>query len=530
MTPLSRRQFVHHLGLAAAAATCVPGRLRATPPGPVSLAGSRPNILLIMADDLGFADLGCYGATIVETPNLDRLGFGGTRFTQCYNNAKCAPSRATLLTGLYSQQVGCHGPPVTWRHCATLAEALQPAGYRSWLSGKWHAGQSPHDRGFEREFALCNGHCNYWNGAYASPVPPDFEPDWYRTHRTRWAFDGVDHANWAPDAPNFFTTDAFSDAAVRFITAGADDPAPFLLHLAYTAPHFPLQAPPEDIAKYRGRFRDGWDAMRARRHARQLELGLLDPAWPLSARDEATPPWDDVAEQDRDDWDLRMAVYAAMIDRMDRGIGRVLDALDATGQRDNTLILFLSDNGGNAEEFNRTPDVAPGPIASFRTLDPPWAGATNTPFRKYKTWNHEGGISTPLIAHWPGRVPAGRICGDVVHILDFMPTCLELAGAAYPTENAGEPVLPLEGRSFVPALAGQPSAPRDLLCWQFGGAAAARRGRWKVVRLDRKSGWELYDVEADRTETRNLAAVEPARTAALVADWEAWARRVGGRL
>ena len=524
--PQSRRQFLHKLGLGAAS-VCLTAPLCADRTTRPALSGSRPNILLILADDLGFSDLGCFGSPTLETPHLDQLAAGGTRFTQFYNNAKCAPSRASLLTGLYAQQIGCHGPPARLENCVTLAEALRPAGYRTWMSGKWHAAETPFQRGFERAYGLCDGHNNFWTNGYTDPDGKGFTPDWAERRRARWAIDGQEFSNWKPDSPDFFTTDAFTDAAVGYLRDAANDPSPFFLHLAYTAPHFPLHAHPEDIAKYRGRFRHGWEEERARRHQRQLELGLVDARWTLPGRDEQVPAWSEV--KDADDWDLRMAVYAAMIERMDRGIGRVVETLRKTGRLDDTLILFLSDNGGCAEQYNLTPEIAPGPKESFRTLDAGWAAATNTPFRKFKNWDHEGGICTPGIAHWPGRVPAGRVAQDVGHFIDFMPTCLDLAGAPYPEEHRDQPVLPPEGRSLVPVLAGGTHHGERLLAWQFGSAAAARRGRWKIVRRGRQSPWELYDLEADRTETRNLAATRADLVAQLETEWHAWAKRVGVR-
>jgi arylsulfatase len=489
-----------------------------------SPAGSRPNIILILADDLGYSDLGCFGGEI-QTPNLDRLGMGGTRFTQFYNNAKCAPTRASLMTGLYSQQTGCHGPPVQLSRCVTLAEVLRSSGYRTWMTGKWHAAETPHQRGFERHFGPCHGHLNYWNPGErrpGEPAPAAYRPD----DVCRWAIDDREYLPWTPEDRDFYATDAFTDHAIRYIREGREDPRPFFLHIAYTAPHFPLQARPADIEKYRGRYRKGWDTTRLERYHRQLQLGLIDAAWGLPPRDETVPAWLEI--EDKDQWDLRMSVYAAMVDRMDQNIGRLLEALRAAGKDANTLILFLSDNGGTAEDYNRTPDVAPGPIDSYRTLDAGWANVTNTPFRKFKMWNHEGGISTPFIAHWPGVVPAGAISDEVGHVIDIMPTVLELAGAEYPKKRDGASVLPFEGRSLLPLLVGgeRPSIP---LMWQFGGAAAVRIGNLKAVRRDRKSGWELYNIEADRTEMNDLAQDHPAELRELVSAYDDWVQRVGAR-
>lgn len=524
--PPSRREFLGGLGAAAAALTLPAGLAKSEPTSPETSAQGglpqRPNILLIMADDMGFSDLGCYGADVVETPNLDRLGMGGMRFTQFYNCAKCAPTRASLLTGLYASQAGSDGEVAYLRHCATLGEALRPAGYRTWMTGKWHQYETPYQRGFDRYYGLCDGQCNYWNPGRARPGEP--EPG--RMRFGRWAIDGEEFAEWTPTDPDFFSTDAFTDHALQYLDETPDDAQPFLLHVCYTAPHFPLHAPPEDIAKYRGKFMHGWDELRERRHKRQLALGLLDPQWKLSNRDERAPAWADLSEPEQQDWDLRMAVYAAMIDRMDRNIGRLIRKLEETGQLENTLIMFLSDNGGCAESFNLTPDIDPGPVESFRTLDLPWANATNTPFRKFKRRDHEGGISTPFIAHWPGVIPPGRINHDVAHVIDVMPTLLELAGGTYPQMNRGEPVVPCEGLSLTPLLRGESRAGHELLCWEYRIYAAARRGRWKILRSHPTEPWELYDMVNDRTETTDRAKDHPEIVLALALDYDRWATRV----
>ena len=479
-----------------------------------------------MADDMGYADLGCFGASVVETPNLDRLGFGGTRFTQFYNCAKCAPSRASLLTGLYPPQAGSDGEKAFLTNCVTLGEALRPAGYHTWMTGKWHQFETPYQRGFDHFFGLCDGQSNYWNPGPprpGEPEPGNFTPKAY----THWAIDDQEFDAWTPPTKEFFTTDAFTDEALGYMRRYAGDGKPFFLHVCYTAPHFPLQAHPADIAKYRGKFMGGWDAMRERRHRRQLGLGVVDEIWSLSDRDEAAPAWDSLSEAEQRDWDLRMAVYAAMIDRMDRNIGRLLHELEETGELENTLILFLSDNGACAEVFNRTPDIDPGPVESFRTLDLPWANACNTPFRKFKRRDHEGGISTPLLAYWPGVVPAGRIERSMCHVMDVMPTLLELAGGTYPPTYDGRPIVPCEGRSLLPLLQGKAWAGHELLCWEYSIYAAARRGDWKIVRLAPDEPWELYNMAADRTETHDLASQFPERVAALASDYAAWSERVG---
>mgnify|MGYP003651124715 FL=1 len=485
---------------------------------------------MIFADDLGFSDLGCYGANIVETPNLDRMGFGGMRFTQFYNNAKCAPSRASLLTGLYSQQVGCQGPPVAMRDCVTTGEALRLAGYQTWYSGKWHAEETPYQRGFDRAWGLCDGHCNYFNPGPAR-VPGDPDPAFWgaspQKPYPRWADNDREIIGWTPDDPDFYTTDAFTDRAITYLQEAAGDDRPFYLHLCYTAPHFPLQARDEDIAKYRGRFKGGWDEMRRRRHERQLELGIVDARWKLPARDEPVPAWEDAT--DPDEQDHLMAVYAAMIDRMDQNIGRLRQAVDERGETENTLILFMSDNGGSSEDFQHTPDTPPGGIDSFRFVGANWANASNTPFRKFKSWDHEGGVSTPGIAYWPGVIPAGTLNHDVAHLIDVMPTLLELAGSAYPQTYDGRNVTPCEGRTLLPLFEGRSREPHPQLGWQFWNWAALREGDWKIVRRAKDAPWELYDMAADRTETNDLAALHPDIVERLAAGHVAWAEHVGAK-
>lgn len=498
---------------------------------PTDTAPARPNIVIILADDLGFSDVGGYGAEIA-TPNLDRLAAEGLRFTQFYNSARCCPTRAALLTGLYPHQAGVGhmlqdwAPPGYTRglndRCATIADLLRDAGYRTYMVGKWHVGppadpkptNRPLDRGFDRFFGGGGG------GNY-------FVPDILVS----------DDKRVKPEGDDFYVTDAYSDAAVRFLEehARSAGKACFFLHLCYTAPHFPLQAKPADIARYRGRYKDGWDALRAARFARQKELGVVDPRWQLSPRDPVARPWSGVELADRDEWDLRMAVHAAMIDCMDQGIGRVLNALRRIGAEDNTLVLFLSDNGASAEFLDTWPNPArghkPGSVTgtreSHRCLEVGWANAANTPFREHKMWVHEGGIATPLIARWPAGIPKrGALTRQVAHIIDLMPTCLELVGTRYPDARKGAALTPLEGRSLVPVLRGRDATEPRTLCWEHEGNRAIRDGDWKLVA--RFNGpWELYDMTADRTECNDLASRQPDRVAALAAKWQAWADRVG---
>jgi arylsulfatase len=484
----------------------------------------RPNVVIILADDLGFSDIEPYGSEI-PTPNLSRLAAEGLRFTQFYNAARCCPTRAALLTGLYPHQAGVGHMLQDWGRpgyapglndrVATIAERLRDAGYRSYHVGKWHVGgfgpaagrNFPLDRGFERAVGTAGG------GNYFDPKPL-YEDRRALTH-----------------GPDIYVTDFFTDAAVRFIEEHARDYAgrPFFLHLCYTAPHFPLQAKPADIARHRGRYRDGWDRLRERRFARQQALGICAPHGTLSPRDPAARAWEAVPEAERDEWELRMAVHAAMIDCMDQGIGRVLEALGRAGVERDTLVLFLSDNGASAEALDSWPNPGrghkPGSVVgtreSHRCLEIGWANAANTPLREHKMWVHEGGIATPLIARWPAGIGArGALTDAVGHVIDLVPTFVELAGA-----GARPQLAPLEGTSLVPALRGGALAERTL-AWEHEGNRALRRGRWKLV-ASFGGPWELYDLEADRTETRDRAAEEPERVRELAAAWEAWARRVG---
>ncbi len=490
-----------------------------------------PNIVVILADDMGYSDLGCFGSEI-HTPNLDGLAQQGIRFTQAYCAARCCPSRAALLTGLYPHQAGMgdmvctakkprpEGPYQGYlnRRCATFGELLRTGGYRTYMSGKWHVGESPdhwpRKRGFDRYFGLISGASSYFELL-------EEEKD--------LRFMARDDEPFVPEGDRFYMTDAFTDNAVTFLKEHQDATKPFLLYLAYTAPHWPLHAWPEDIAKYRGQYRMGWDSLRERRYKRMLELGIVDPKWKLSPRDEDVHAWDSV--ENKDDWDLRMAVYAAMIDRMDQGIGRVLETLRAIGAEENTLVLFLSDNGGCHEtvagrKLNK-PGTHPGERGSFVAYERPWANASNTPYRLFKHWVHEGGIATPLIARWPARIKdRGGLTTQVAHITDVMATCLDMAGVAYPKTFEGNELVPLVGKSLVPVFDGKTREPHARLFWEHEGNRAVREGKWKLVATTRGE-WELFDMEADRTELNNLVHEQTAKATELHQAWDVWANQCG---
>ena len=435
---------------------------------------AHPNILVILADDMGYSDIGCFGSEI-HTPNIDRLASDGVRFTQTYNCARCSPSRACLLTGLYPHETGMglnymgtsDNPAYKGyinEHSATIADVLSGAGYKTMMSGKWHIGHDrphwPRDSGFDQFWGILDGASNYFRPGKNSRMVQNDDP--------------------VVVGKDFYMTDAITDHCVDFLQHDGRGAQPFFFYLAYTAPHWPLQAHPEDIAKYQGKYLIGWDEVRRQRFERMRKLGVLDPQWELSPRDTDAPSWDD--EKNKVEMDRRMAVYAAQIECMDRGIGRVLDTLAATGADKNTLIFFLSDNGASAEVREKGgPDVQTGGVDSFRSYTLPWANVSNTPFRLFKSWVNEGGISTPMIIRWPGVVPAGGAWHrEVTHLIDVMPTCLEAAGAHYPEESHGNKLYPLDGKSLVPLLKGDRWERDKPLVWEHEGNAAAPPGEMET--------------------------------------------------
>ncbi len=498
--------------------------------------GSRPNIVLVLADDLGYSDLGSYGSEIA-TPNIDALATRGVRFTRFYNATRCCPSRASLLTGLYPHQAGvghmvdhrfapvrekAGGAPSYLGHLSeravTIAEVLRASGYRTLMSGKWHLGPDkgtwPVDRGFDRSFAHLHQGMNYFGPKAGFSNDDDLQLV-------------VDGEPWEP-APgvDFYLTDEISDRAAAMIREQAKDARPFFLYLPYTAPHWPLHARPADIAKHKGTYTVGWDELRARRHRKMIDLGIVDAKWPLSPRPKGVPAWDSLTPVQKADWDLKMAVYAAMVESMDAGLGRVMRALADLGAEQNTLVLFLSDNGPSSEApQDGTPGAVVGTAASFTGYGSPWANLSATPLRDFKRSLFEGGISTPLLASWPAVIRKGGVIRhDLGHIIDVMATCLDAAGARYPTTFAKHTIIPLEGKSLLPLLTGGKRAGHDTLYWEHEGARAVRRGRWKLV-APRGAAWQLYDLEADRTEITDLAAKQPAVVKDLAARYETWAQR-----
>jgi arylsulfatase len=478
---------------------------------------------VILVDDMGFSDIGCYGSEI-PTPHLDALAKNGLRFTQFYNTGRCCPTRAALLTGVYPHQAGVghmteNRGAVGYEgrlnaQCATIAEALQPAGYFTAMTGKWHVGlkdgAAPWDRGFDRSL----------NAAAGGFYQPDSPRALLFLNSEKIA------SNDARLPKNWYSTDLWTSFGLKFIDEACEAHQPFFLYLAHNAPHFPLQAPDGEIAKFRGKYKTGWDQLRRQRHDRQIEMGIVAKTWPLTPRPDEIQAWESLTEARKDHFDHLMAVYAATVSRLDRSVGDLVDGLKQRGVLDNTLILFMSDNGGNAESG---PDGRsqgnPTEAGSTWFCGESWAFLQNTPFRRYKHFSHEGGIATPLIAHWPQGIPAkNELRRQPAHVIDIKATCLAAAGTPAPTGRQGKPVLPPEGRSLLPAFAGQPLS-RDALFWEHEGNAAVRAGDWKLVRQGREGSWELYDLAKDRTEQTDLAAIQPDQVKTLAAQWEAWAVR-----
>jgi len=509
-----------------------------------------PNVVLILVDDMGFSDIGCFGGE-VHTPHIDALAKGGSVLTQFYNTARCSPSRASLLTGLHPHQTGIgilnyDDSPEGYagnlnRDCVTIAEALKPAGYRSYISGKWHmAGDIHHPtdawptrRGFDEFFGTLEGAGSFFQPRTLTRNEQNVEAE--------------------TEEPDFYYTDAISDNAVQFMkdhtdAHGAD---PFFLYVAYTAPHWPLHALEEDIAKYAGRFDAGWDVLRAQRLARLISEGIIDEQWALTERDARIPAWEDVSDKE---WEaMRMAVYAAQIDRMDQGVGRIVDELRRQGKFDDTMIVFLSDNGGCAEEMpletakefvttyvtfdaetrdgrevrpGNDPSIVPGGEDTYSTYGRAWANLSNAPFREYKHWIHEGGISTPLIVSWPNGIESGGLRHQPHQLPDVMATVLDAAGAEYPETYPERTPLPLEGVSMLGTLRRDERDDDRLLYWEHEGNCGVRRGAWKLVKKHAQQ-WELYDMVRDRTELHDVAAAHGGIVSELAAAYESWATRCG---
>ncbi|MCK5105236.1 MAG: arylsulfatase [Cyclobacteriaceae bacterium] len=535
-------------------------------------SNARPNIILIMSDDMGYSDIGCYGSEI-STPNLDHLAANGLRFTQFYNTARCCPTRASLMTGLYPHQAGV-GHMMNDRglegyagnlsnKAVTIAEVLGSSGYNTYMCGKWHLtpGRNkenlddksnwPLQRGFQKFFGTIHGAGSFYDPNSLTSGNNSITP-----------------------TANFYYTDAISDTAVKFIDQHAND-NPFFMYVAYTAAHWPMHALPKDIAKYKGKYDDGWDAVRTKRYNKMIDMGLIKKDWPLSESYESPYTWE---ESELKAWHTQcMEVYAAMIDNMDQGIGRITESLKRNGEIDNTLIFFLQDNGACAEQYgmwrelpedidqwplkpmkpgelqyNMVPEVTrdgrplrigrevvPGPADTYIGYDPMWANSSNTPFRMFKHWTHEGGIATPLIIHWPKAInAAGEFIDQPGQLIDIMATCVDVSGATYPEIVNDQSIYPMEGKSLIPTFDNEP-LDREALYWEHEGNRAIRIGKWKLVSRPHKKPrdldqieelpleeWELYDLDSDRTETNDLAGEYPEKVKDLSKQWMVWAARV----
>lgn len=565
--PLPPRRRLHlplaalALLLVTATAPCQEGAPeRASDAAPSERA--RPNVLLILADDLGYSDLGCFGSEI-PTPNLDALAGGGLRYSQTYTSARCCPTRASLLTGLHPHQAGIgsfstaqpdptRGPAYLGRlseRCVTLAEVLRGAGYGTYMVGKWHVGKQtgPIERGFDEFYGFREGY-----------EQDQWQPRRYERLPAGRALE-IDVDGEGDE--RFYATDKFTEQALVFLDQAKQKDEPWFLYLAHGAPHFPVQAPQRSVDALVDTYRRGWDELRAERFQRMRAMGLADDGWQLTPRSmvpvdqdaltagyagQPNPAWQGLPENRREDLARRMAVFAAMVANIDDGVGRLVERLRATGQLDNTLIVFLSDNGacyewgpfgfdgpsrrGGAKLHEGEELAQMGGPGTYHAYGSGWANLCNTPFRLYKHFTHEGGIAVPMIAHWPAGIDGGdRWVHDPVHVMDLMPTLCDVAGADYPRERHGVEVQPTEGTSLLPTFAGS-ALPERTICFEHQEARAVRRGRYKAVwgkRMPTEPRWELYDLENDRCETTDLAEQQPERTAQLAEAWRRWAERVG---
>ena len=494
-----------------------------------------PNIIIILADDMGYSDIGGYGSEIA-TPHLDALAAGGLRFRHFYNAARCCPTRAALLTGVYPHEAGIGGmvssvgsrpTPGPYQgflsdSVITYAELLRQAGYATYMAGKWHVGEKPEhwprQRGFDRYFGLISGASSYYELVE--------EP------RMRQLV--LDDSLWFPPSESFYMTDAFTDYADEFLTDHFNQKPeqPFLLYLAYTAPHWPLHALPEDIARYEDVYVSGWDSLRQQRYTKMQQLGVLDSTYTLSPWDTTAQRWDQTTN--RSEWIRRMQVYAAMVDRMDQGIGHITERLKENDAWDNTLILFLSDNGGCAEDISgrnlHDSTVSIGAPGSYVAYRKPWAVASNTPFRRYKQWTEEGGIATPLIAHWPAGISRkNEWVHSYAHVVDIMATCAEVANVPYPAHYLSTAIKPLRGRSLLPLLTNDRPAPdvSRALYWEHFGHQAMRQGPWKIVTHAPHYRWSLFNMHQDPTELNDVATKYPRIVERMKQDYEGWASEVG---
>ncbi len=489
---------------------------------------NRPNILIILADDMGFSDLGCYGGEI-ETPNIDALAENGLRFSQFYNTARCWPTRAALMTGRYQHQVGMamnFGEKAPRAYTGIIPQAarmipelLRPRGYRCYHVGKWHL--NSRGRMHNETWPLARG---YDHSYFMFRQDNFFNPKMLFDDQTKIVRPGNDDVD-------YYVTTAFTNQAIRRLKEHSQQHSdkPFFMYLAHTAPHFPLHALAEDVARFRGKYRRGWDEIRKQRLARQKALGLLN--CDLSPQDPVALKWDTLSETEKDEWDARMATHAAMIYRIDVGVGRIVDQLKQMNVMDNTLIFVLSDNGASAEYIVRgdghQPGAAPGSRESYRCLEVSWSNASNTPFKEHKMWTYEGGISTPLIAHWPAGIKKpNRQTEHVGHVIDLLPTILDVADAEYPRTYQNNPTLSPTGLSFANLFINEKQKQHEFLFWEHTGNLALRSGDWKIVASEGQP-WELYNLKQDRSELHNLASEKPKLMLDLVYRWQKYADKIG---
>lgn len=497
----------------------------------------RPNIIIIMSDDMGYSDIAPYGGEI-ETPNLTKLADNGIRLTQFYNTGRCCPTRASLMTGCYPHQAGIghmtnspespgyhnYGVPeyqgFLSKNTVTIAEALKQNGYNTFMSGKWHLGyfgkeKWPKQRGFDKFYGIVPGAASLFKPVYPRGI-------------TR------DNDTISISDPNYYTTDAFTDEAIKFLTdsKNEDNEKPFFLYLAYNAPHWPIQAPQEVVDKYKGKYMIGWQELREERYERMKTMGLIDPNWKLTLQD--SRDWDSLNDEKKQEMDLRMAIYAAMVDRMDQNIGKLVDSLKVNNLLDNTVIIFLNDNGACAEfsELGSGPkeqlETKEGYILSYGKA---WANASNTPYREYKHWLHEGGIATPFIVHWPDGISKeqrGNIINEYGFLPDIMATCLDLAEMDYPKEYNGNKIIPTSGKSLRPLFTENKRIHEEPIFWEHEGNKAVRFGKFKLVQkwsADKKDNWELYDMVSDRTETNNIISENKEKANELIGYYNTWASK-----
>jgi arylsulfatase len=453
-----------------------------------------PNILLIMVDDLGFSDLGCYGGEI-RTPNIDQLAEKGLRFTQFYNTAKCHSSRISLLTGLYPTQAGDE----SLSRAITIAQVLDSAGYKTSMTGKWHLDREPTDFGFRRYWGHLSGATDYFRGD--------------STFRYNGEF-------WSAFDADFYATDAIVDYSTEFLDEAIHRGKPFFHYIAFNAPHYPLQAPKEDILNYRGVYDAGWEQIREARFKKQQELGLFGELQALPPLPAHMSAWDSLSAEQQEFESFRMSVYAAMVDRLDRNIGRLVSYLEEKGVMENTLMMICSDNGACPFERSRNPEIPPWEAGSFLLYDASWATVSNTPLRHYKQTQHEGGIASPLVVHWPGHIKnQGKWERSPGHLVDILATCLDVTGLVYPEK---EGLQALQGKSLLPLFKGEEREAHKALYFRFGKCRALRQGDWKLVSFY-GSRWELYRLDQDRFELEDLAAVYPEKVGELSAIWHAMA-------